>query len=136
MNSKSSIIRIYAFATIFSVLLLGIVGFRASAGDFVKVLILAGLEITFSFDNAVINARILGRMSHFWQQLFMTVGILIAVFGVRILLPILIVPLTASLGFSRVVTLALHHPDQYAVHLQSAHPMIAAFGGIFLLNSF
>lgn len=97
------------------------------------VLILIVVEITFSFDNAIINAKVLERLSPLWQQLFLTVGIVIAIFGMRLLFPILIVSLTAHLGWGQVVDLALHHPAEYGHHLEAAHPMIAAFGGAFLL---
>lgn len=97
------------------------------------VLILMIVEITFSFDNAIINAKVLEKLSPFWQQLFLTVGIVIAIFGMRVLFPILIVSITADLSWSKVVDLALHHPKEYGHHLEEAHPMISAFGGAFLL---
>lgn len=43
--------------------------------------ILAILEVSLSFDNAVVNATVLREMDEKWQQLFLTVGILIAVLG-------------------------------------------------------
>ena len=39
----------------------------------------------------MINATVLERMSEFWQKIFLTVGIVIAVFGMRLLLPLFIV---------------------------------------------
>jgi hypothetical protein len=59
------------------------------------------LEVSLSFDNAVVNATILERMSEFWQRIFLTIGILIAVFGMRLVFPLLIVGITASLSPSR-----------------------------------
>jgi hypothetical protein len=100
------------------------------------VLMLAVLEVSLSFDNAVLNAGVLQRLSHFWRTMFLTVGIVIAVVGMRLLFPILIVMVTAGLSFSRVIDLAWNHPDQYAEHLTAAHPSIAAFGGMFLLMIF
>ncbi|AEH11089.1 protein of unknown function DUF475 [Candidatus Protofrankia datiscae] len=100
------------------------------------VAILAVLEISLSFDNAVINATILRRMNEFWQKIFLTVGVLIAVFGMRLLFPIVIVALTAHLGPIEVFDLALNNPDEYATRLHDAHPAIAAFGGIFLFMIF
>ena len=41
--------------------------------------ILIVLEVSLSFDNAVVNAKVLVRMSDFWVNIFLTVGILIAV---------------------------------------------------------
>jgi hypothetical protein len=103
--------------------------------------VLVVLEVSISFDNAVVNATILGRMSRFWQQMFLTVGVLIAVFGMRLVFPLLIVGLTASLGPIEAVRLALDKgdpetPGTYGYLLHEAHPAIAAFGGIFLLMLF
>jgi hypothetical protein len=100
------------------------------------VLVLAVLEVSLSFNNAVINATVLRRLDAFWQRMFLTVGILVAVFGMRLLFPILIVMLAAGLSFSGVVDLALNHPHLYAAKLTAAHPEIAAFGGMFLLMLF
>ena len=103
--------------------------------------ILGILEVSLSFDNAVINARILERMSAFWQRIFLTVGVLIAVVGMRILFPLLIVGVTANLNPVQAIDLALQKGDiategSYANLLHHAHPMIAAFGGFFLLMIF
>jgi uncharacterized protein len=112
-------------------------GFVAGGPDAALVLlILIVLEVGLSFDNAVVNATVLRRMSRFWQQMFLTVGLVLAVVGVRLVLPVVIVMLTAGLGFGTVIDLALHHPDVYAADLHQAHPAIAAFGGIFLLMIF
>lgn len=135
-KSTTSLFRIYGFAFTATLLILVLVGFKATFADFIKVLILAGLEITFSFDNAVVNANILARMSLLWQKLFMSVGIIIAVFGVRIIVPIFLVAVTAGLSIGSVVSAALHEPSRYAAYLNAAHPLIAAFGGVFLLMIF
>ena len=97
------------------------------------VLVLAVLEVSLSFDNAVVNAKILQRMNAFWQKIFLTVGILIAVVGMRFVFPIAIVSVTSKLGPSKVLDMALHAPDEYALALKAAHPAIASFGGVFLL---
>jgi hypothetical protein len=103
--------------------------------------ILIVLEISVSFDNAVVNATVLGELSAFWQKLFLTVGVLIAVFGMRLAFPLIIVGITAHLSPSEAVHLALekgsvHTPGTYANLLHEAHPAIAAFGGMFLLMLF
>lgn len=103
--------------------------------------ILGVLEVSLSFDNAVVNARILEKMSAFWQKIFLTVGILIAVLGMRVAFPLLIVGVTANLNPVQAITLALekgsiHTPGTYAYLLHDAHPQIAAFGGVFLLMLF
>ena len=129
----TSSVRIFAASSLISIIVLGAVllGFGWQAA--LVALMLVIIELTFSFDNAIINARILTTMSPFWQKMFMTVGILIAVFGMRVIFPILIVMFSAGLGWSEVIGLALHQPDRYAEVLHTAHPAIAAFGGMFLL---
>lgn len=94
--------------------------------------ILVVLEVTLSFDNAIINSRVLVRMSPTWQKLFLTVGIFIAVFVVRFLLPIFIVMVTSGHGFMEVIDLALNDPEEYGKTLHEAAPTIDAFGGTFL----
>lgn len=136
MITKIPLWRIYGLAWLLTAALLIFVLAQNGTGDLLKVLVLAGLEITFSFDNAVINARILEHMSPRWRFLFLTVGIAVAVFGVRVFLPLVIVGVTANLGLGQVVTLALYHPAQYADHLLKAQSLISAFGGIFLLMIF
>ncbi|MCZ1010179.1 DUF475 domain-containing protein [Streptomyces lydicus] len=98
--------------------------------------ILSVLEISLSFDNAVINAGILRKMNAFWQKIFLTVGILIAVFGMRLVFPVVIVAITAKLGPIEAVNLAINDKAHYQELVTSAHPAIAAFGGIFLLMIF
>ncbi|MBT8224146.1 MAG: DUF475 domain-containing protein [Dactylosporangium sp.] len=100
------------------------------------VAILAILEVSLSFDNAVINASVLVRMSRFWQRIFLTIGILIAVFGMRLVFPLVLVAVTAELSPLEAFRLAVEHPDQYQHTLEEAHPSIAAFGGVFLLMIF
>lgn len=96
-------------------------------------LVLIAVEVTFSFDNAIINARVLMTMSRFWQQMFLTVGILIAVFGMRLVFPIVIVMISAGLPWQQVVDLALNDPEAYAREVSGSHVSIASFGGLFLL---
>ncbi len=98
--------------------------------------ILAVLEISLSFDNAVVNATILRRMNPWWQRIFLTIGIIIAVFGMRLIFPVVVVAITAHISPTEVFRLALDHPSVYAAKLTQAHPAIAAFGGIFLLMIF
>jgi uncharacterized protein len=103
--------------------------------------ILGVLEVSLSFDNAVVNATILERMSEFWQRIFLTIGILIAVFGMRLVFPLVIVAVTAGLNPAESLTLALERrpeddPTSYAYLLNEAYPQIAAFGGMFLFMLF
>ncbi|QLH21485.1 DUF475 domain-containing protein [Streptomyces sp. Rer75] len=98
--------------------------------------ILSILEISLSFDNAVINAGILRKMNAFWQKIFLTIGILIAVFGMRLVFPVVIVAITAKLGPIEAVNLAINDKDKYEHLVTAAHPAIASFGGMFLLMIF
>jgi uncharacterized protein len=103
--------------------------------------ILAVLEVSLSFDNAVVNATVLVRLSAFWQKIFLTVGVAIAVFGMRLLFPLIIVGITAHISPSEAIRLALEKgdpntPGTYGYLLNEAHPAIAAFGGMFLLMIF
>ena len=103
--------------------------------------ILGVLEISLSFDNAVVNATVLERMDPFWQRIFLTIGIVIAVFGMRLVFPLVIVGVTANLNPIEAFTLALQQkpesdPTSYAALLNAAYPQIAAFGGMFLFMLF
>ncbi|MFF4247408.1 DUF475 domain-containing protein [Streptomyces sp. NPDC001822] len=100
------------------------------------VAILSVLEISLSFDNAVINAGILKKMNAFWQRIFLTIGVLIAVFGMRLVFPVVIVAISAKLGPIEAVDLSFNDPDRYKELVTDAHPSIAAFGGMFLLMIF
>ena len=62
------------------------------------VLVLSVLEISLSFDNAVVNATVLEDMDKVWQRRFLTWGMLIAVFGMRFVFPLAIVAIAAGLG--------------------------------------
>jgi len=98
--------------------------------------ILGVLEVSLSFDNAVVNASILKRMDEKWQQYFLTWGILVAVFGMRLLFPIVIVAVATGMGFIDVTDMALNDTETYAQHLMASHLQISAFGGMFLLMVF
>ena len=94
--------------------------------------VLAVLEVSLSFDNAAVNASILKDMDPVWQQRFLTWGIAIAVFGMRIVFPILIVMVAASLGPIDAVRLALSDPAEYQRIVSDAHIGLMGFGGAFL----
>ncbi len=104
-------------------------------GAFIAI-ILGVLEVSLSFDNAVVNASVLKRMDERWQRYFLTWGILIAVFGMRLLFPIAIVAAATGIDFVGVTNMALHDPETYSKHLTESHIQIAAFGGMFLLMVF
>jgi hypothetical protein len=98
--------------------------------------VLGVLEVSLSFDNAVVNASVLHDWSPFWRKLFLTIGILVAVFGMRLLFPLAIVAIATGQGLGEVWTMATTAPDQYSYHLMSKHAEVSAFGGAFLLLVF
>ena len=98
--------------------------------------VLGVLEVSLSFDNAVVNASVLRHWNDFWRKLFLTVGILVAVFGMRLVFPLLIVSVATGLGMLDVWQMAINTPDEYARHLTENHAEVAAFGGAFLLLVF
>ncbi|ALG67061.1 DUF475 domain-containing protein [Beggiatoa leptomitoformis] len=96
------------------------------------VAILAVLEVSLSFDNAVVNAKVLNNMTDIWRHRFITWGMLIAVFGMRLVFPLLIVGITAHLNPFATLHLAIFDPDKYAEILTAARIQISGFGGAFL----
>ncbi|GHI08052.1 hypothetical protein AQI88_06980 [Streptomyces cellostaticus] len=126
------------FGWSFAVTAIGLVAavFYGGWEAFGLVAILSVLEISLSFDNAVVNAGILKKMNAFWQKIFLTVGVLIAVFGMRLVFPVVIVAISAKMGPIEAVDLALNNKDRYQQLVTDAHPAIAAFGGMFLLMIF
>ena len=94
--------------------------------------ILAILEISLSFDNAVVNAKILKTMDKVWQKRFLTWGIIIAVFGMRFIFPILIVAAAANIGIIETIKISLYEPHKYHEILLHTEKLIYAFGGAFL----
>ncbi|MFF3733028.1 DUF475 domain-containing protein [Streptomyces sp. NPDC002476] len=126
------------FGWSFAVTALGLVAavFYGGWEAFGVVAILSILEISLSFDNAVVNAGILKKMNAFWQKIFLTIGVLIAVFGMRLVFPVVIVAVTAKIGPIEAVDLSFSQPERYQELVTDAHPAIAAFGGMFLLMIF
>lgn len=96
------------------------------------VAVLSILEVSLSFDNAVVNASVLEDMDEVWQRRFLTWGMVIAVFGMRIVFPLAIVAIAAGLGPMEAVDLSLNDPRRYEAIVSSAHVGIAGFGGAFL----
>jgi hypothetical protein len=126
----------FRLSMIVTVLCVAIALYWGGITSAIIALILGILEVSLSFDNAVVNASVLKRMDERWQFYFLTWGILIAVFGMRLLFPILIVSIATGIGLMGVTDMALHEPMTYAQHLAESHVEIAAFGGMFLLMVF
>lgn len=128
-------------STVFTLVCLGLAGWLGfSTGGVTGALatvwictMLAVLEISLSFDNAVVNAAVLKDMDPVWRQRFLTWGMLIAVFGMRILFPLLIVAVAAKIGPLEALRLAIQEPVNYQHIIEGAHAGIMGFGGAFLL---
>jgi len=109
-------------------------GTLAGAGSFFFICCVLGiLEISLSFDNSIINARVLRDMTRKWQRRFLTWGIVIAVFGMRIVFPLAIVAIAARVDPVSALRLTVWQPQEYARIMEDAHVGIAAFGGTFLM---
>ena len=96
------------------------------------VAVLAILEVSLSFDNAVVNATVLKQMTPVWRRRFITWGIAIAVFGMRIVFPLVIVAIIARIDPFSALVMAATDPDRYSRLLATAHLSVSAFGGAFL----
>ncbi len=125
--------RIFIFPAIVSVVAFSAVFAWGGLSAFFLVVLLTILETTLSFDNAVVNAKVLKRMTPQWQSRFLTWGILIAVFGTRFIFPIFIVAAAAWLSPYAVTMLAFYDPVAYGERLADARVAISAFGSAFLL---
>jgi hypothetical protein len=135
-TTLGGVLRHHIPEVIISLLVVIAVGVFMSPFAVIPLLILLVLEVSFSFDNAVVNAAVLERMSPRWQKTFLWVGLPIAVIGMRFVFPIAIVALTAQIQFGDVVSLAFNNATSYAHKLDAAHPYITMFGGIYLLLIF
>ena len=98
--------------------------------------VLGVLEISLSFDNAVVNATKLKKMTPEWRHRFITWGIAIAVFGMRFIFPLLVVSIFAHINILKVLDIALHNAHLYAHYLHQTHATIVTFGGTFLMMLF
>lgn len=136
-----TLLRFYTFSLGFTAVCFALAGYYGwvSSGTMSGMLsilwivfVLSILEVSLSFDNAVVNATVLREMDPVWQQRFLTIGILIAVFGMRIVFPIAIVSIAASIGPWEAVQLSLGNPEEYERIVSGAHIGIAGFGGAFL----
>jgi len=124
--------RYFAFSFLVAVIGLVLAFFVGGFEAVYLTAILAVLEVSLSFDNAIVNAKILKTMDEIWQKRFLTWGILIAVFGMRFIFPVLIVAVAANMGVVETVKIALFEPQKYHEVLLSTEKLIYAFGGAFL----
>ncbi len=125
--------KLFLWPCIISVASLGLIGYlQGTAALFIAILLVA-LEVSLSFDNAVVNARVLMRMTPVWQQRFLTWGMFFAVFLTRAVLPIIIVAVSVWASPIAIATLAFADPKEYGNLLEGAHYVINSFGAVFLL---
>jgi hypothetical protein len=135
-SAPSSGARVFIFPVLIGIGTVVGFGLGYGFGTGLVVAMLAVLETSLSFDNAVVNATVLRRMSRRWQSVFLTLGVVIAVIGMRLLFPFLVVAITTHDRLSAILTMAVEQPDQYAAAVQAHHPAIASFGGAFLFMIF
>lgn len=100
---------------------------------FFIVLVLGVLETSLSFDNAIVNVTVLKKMDALRRRRFLTWGILIAVVGMRIIFPLVIVAIFWDISPWEAIRLAVTDPVMYGEILSSSHVAIAWFGGAFLM---
>lgn len=129
---EASSLRFFLIPMVISSLILAGIGISLGPLALFTAVLLVILEVTLSFDNAVVNAKVLEKMSPKWQQRFLTWGIVIAVFLTRAVLPILIVAASVAVSPFTIASIAAFDPMRYAELLQGAEHIIASFGGIFL----
>ena len=134
----------FRFSIIFSIVALGGAGWwgytNGGLGMALSLMwlafVLSVMEVSLSFDNAVVNASILKDWDEWWRMMFLTVGMIVAVFGMRLLFPLVIVAVTANIGIFDVWNLAISNPNEYSKALTSHHGEVSIFGGMFLLMVF
>jgi hypothetical protein len=136
--------RYFTLSIVVTVVLLALAGWwgfeRGGGAGMLQALwiaaVLGVLEVSLSFDNAVVNATVLRHWNEFWRKLFLTVGILVAVFGMRLVFPLVIVAAATGLGLVDVWNMAINTPEEYSRHLTDHHAEVSAFGGAFLMLVF
>lgn len=109
------------------------VGMAAAFTVLYQALTLSVVEVSVSFDNAVVNATHLHRMNALWRKIFLTVGIAVAVIGMRFYLPLQIVSVVGNLSLAEAYGLAVNDGAAFGKVLSDASATVAGFGGSFLL---
>lgn len=91
------------------------------------------LEFSLSLDNAIVNATVLRHMDDKWRQRFLTWGIVIAVFGMRLIFPLLVVSGLTFISPWAALSMAITRPEEYTALVHSAKISFSGFGASFLL---
>ena len=141
MTSNRSVLSYFKGAficLIFGVLFAGLDGYLNTGMNGIWIgaftaLMLGGLEISMSMDNAVVNATVLRYMSPFWRKIFLTLGMLIAVFGMRVFFPLVIIAVNAGVSIIQAGKIALFDHSQFEHIMHESHMNIMGFGASFLL---
>jgi uncharacterized protein len=126
------------FGVAYGVTLLGLAAAYELGGvrSATVVAMLAILEVALSFDNAVVNATVLRRFNEFWQRIFLSVGIVIAVLGMRLVIPIIVLVAATGKSPAQVLSRSISDPNNFGHEISRVQPMISAFGGVFLMMIF
>lgn len=123
-----------AMVTVVGLALAFLLGVRSGNGFsfLLTAAVLAVLEVSLSFDNSIINAKVLKTMDDKWKHRFLTWGMIIAVGFMRILFPLIIVMVAGKIGMMEAIDTALTNPNLYESIMKDSHITISAFGGAFL----
>lgn len=126
------------FYSSFLIMALGLIAgyFLGGVAAIYITFLLIVLEISLSFDNAVVNAKVLETMEPIWQKRFILFGLPLAVFGMRLVFPLAIVSLVTGMGLFETLQVAIDDPERYEAVLKTTETTIFAFGGAFLLMVF
>ena len=134
-------LRNFRLSAIFTVAALALAGLNGyiqggtagmAASQMFLAAVLGVMEISLSLDNAVVNSAILKDMDAKWQGRFLSWGIIVAVFGMRVLFPLVIVGVAAWVSPVEAVRIALLDHVRYEQIVTGAHIGISGFGGAFL----
>jgi len=94
-------------------------------------------EVISSFDNAVVNAHVLGTLPPKYRRIFLSWGLLFAVFIVRGLLPFLIVWLAnQDLSFGQLISATVSGSGDMSAYLAHSRPLLLLGGGVYLFFVF
>lgn len=136
-NALGNYFKYFGGATIFAIaVLLSLYLYTGDPTALFLAVVLTVIEISLSFDNAVVNASYLKTMPPIWKKAFLWVGIFIAVIGMRIFFPLAIVSTIGDVSISESWNMALFDQQRFSDILVTSHETVAGFGGAFLLMVF
>lgn len=129
----NTFVKFYSGSTLIAVSALAAMWYFYGLSGLYVATLLTLLEVSLSFDNAVVNAKELETWDKFWKTLFIWVGLPIAVFGMRFLFPMAVVATTTDIPFFSVYHVAMNDPTVYHEAMEHAKAIVYAFGGSFLM---